>query len=303
MGLFRRAKSFRKRSLLSEAIEPNFGHILSQQAEASSCYSSPRHKALGYEVDEESIGDELAPEDQFELEIPVKNKGPIGILRKSPSTDFQRRRCGGLSGPVSPSSANASQLRHYALDQMSSVSSISVDSYEFMKNRALLAQESPRINSIVNHQEKSSFACCGYSEKTADTEDSNSIVLQAGEATPRRNYLCWLCTPRESDALAEDQIAVRKPIEPRLRKTALFDDLEEDDPDDLDGEAATHVALVEGTRDGQTVASTVSSKRRLVPKFKLPKVRSFRRVISWCSKKSNKESKGQFVQPYDLISR
>jgi hypothetical protein len=271
--------------------------------------------------DENSIGDELAPNDQFDLYVPQKR--PAGILKNRSFNLVQRRICMQLQRDRKDhesSSANDEDI-----ETSSTASSLTTPSFSIK----LLSNEAPK--SPLNSDESDKTAnkcpckpslvdtksswnnCCGMSEKTEETDDTNSIVAgrHKTKTAPRKPPLSFwstMCTPRNEAAYINDDqtspIILKRPVSLR-NENSLFDSLQEEEVDmetETEAGAGTTIAVVEvdSTHDEEPSVVTTNSKWKL--KFptvrSLPKIRSIPKIRSFKLRK--KKKKPQYVHPFEL---
>ena len=252
----------------------------------------------------DSLGEQLESEDQFEIAVQLKVRSPVGILR------------------------NSSSLSRRNLDEQSTASSITMESDLCVPAKQQQANVKT-IETPPRHQERDSkncrdyASCCGYSTATGETEDSNSLVdgsdNKSSRTKPQTNSSWFLCGgPKEIPQYVEDD-EIPHPsylaVKPLRRDTSLFDTLEEeveeeepdesDEPDDYTLTADTQVAIAESFEEIASVASKYSNleKQR---SFRLPKElirglskvrksRSFRRLASFRKGKSKNKQLQQYV--------
>ena len=210
-------------------------------------------------VEDETIGENLAPEDQFYLEIPVKRgsiaakKGDFILSRKN------KQKVGDVS---------------HGTEEDSDVSSITDGSIEY--RRGMGASQQYRQASEI-----SEVGCCGPCNDT-DELPSKNIRFQGDTPPSPPNFYHWLMSCGSPEEWRNsNQVFYRRKLsgdklEPGERKAgrtkkALFDGLEGEDAGSL-VEIDTVNTLYEGTPD--TKASIWKRlkirRKRSVPKLRRP---------------------------------
>lgn len=265
-------------------------------------------KATLDDGDDGSIGEALAPHDQFYLEIPVK-RGPVGILRKH-----------------SPHLSSPHDAHGEYLEQASTVSSISYGSLEggsrVSKSRSK-SRRKYRSSSASNHPQdpangnidnsQHNIGCCAFqgttttTTTTTDNADNNSIAAAKGSSSRKLRgglvpphaaptstpFLSWLFCgtavdpirptnkgpyPRHHPHSSNATVSTTPSYYQLSQKTSLFDTtLEEDDAAGIAMESNTTIALVEMDHDDTTVNTKGSRWMRRLRKVRsIPKLRGLK---------------------------
>ena len=248
--------------------------------------------------EEESVGGLLSPNDQFDLEIPMKNRQPVGILKIQNAEVLNSSRCMQLQGQYTPE--KLPELND--IDHNSTVSSLSGATPDFapLKSKNMNAMKSdqhndsatPKIKSVpvvkvLGNRIRLDGTCCGITAHTEDTDDSNSIVLSDSES--RRNAahctVLWaLCGFSEKvEHIVKEPISspVNRMPQKFLRDTSLFDTLADED-------AETNVPRVESATV-ESATSTKRSKTSTVSMFGMSRSKSFRKAKNFLKGKKKRK--------------
>ena len=316
MGFIRRAKA-----------KINSGRLRSfAVGENRSLRDHSRKHVKSYDSTEsdDSLGERLDSQDQFEIAVPLKIRSPRGILR------------------------NGSGLSRKNAEEQSTTSSITMESNMFLpqqkqqlpvKTKSVQTPPPKRKEQrSVNRSDYSS--CCGYSTATDETDDTNSLVEGEDNKHPRskrRNDSSWLLcggTTKEVPNYVEDDEIPHPSFmapKPLRRDASLFDTLEEepeeeeeteteeDDDDEMEEPvddytmaADTQYAVAESVVETESIYSNHSDWEEKRRSFRLPKVpkvpkelvrslskvrrsRSFQRIASFGKSKSKKNQLQQYV--------
>jgi hypothetical protein len=280
MGFFRRSRS-----------------VQSKARNGKSKKRSSRNKsnsALTVETknEKESSVGLLSPQDQFDLEIPMKNRQPVGILRIQSTSPIKSSRCMHLQGQKTP--VYLPELDD--IDHKSTVSSLSGVTQDFAPLRmkttdhgngsATYKTKSVPVMKVLGRSIRLDGSCCGITAHTEDTEDSNSIL--AVESESRRKVARWtvpwaLCGkgPEEVKEIVKEPVSspVNRRPQKFIRNTSLFDTLADEVED-----TELNVAPAEAV----TVASATSTRRSKSSKVSLLKSRSFRKARNLFNKGERK---------------
>jgi hypothetical protein len=277
--------------------------------------------------DETSIGDDLSPDDQFDLYVPLKR--PTGILKNRSFELVQRRQCIQLQRDRKDFSPTTNVED---LETSSAVSSLTTPSFTtklsnegtesalsgHKKKDETTANKQRSKSACVNSKSTWSNSCCGVSEQTEATDDTNSIVAagrhktrSSSQAKKPTTLSFWstICAPRNEASYINDDhtasILLKRPVSLR-KETSLFDTLQDEEADmwemATEGGADTTIAVVEVdyTHDEEPSVVTTNSKWKL--KFptvrSLPKMRSIPKIRSF--KLGKKKKKPKYVRPFDL---
>ena len=222
-------------------------------------------------ADVETIGDQLAVEDQFYLEVPVKKGHPSATTTNSGSKKRES-----LFARVAHKSRTTADSP--IVEETSTVSSLTYHS----GSQARHHNSRYRSRRFSNH-----VGCCGCSVGSDDRKDQRR--RRSSSKHPEPSLFQWLfnCQGREGDF--EATTCKTEPICYRRssRRHALFDDALEDDDDDdknnkdgkpTDAISAAEMATTAAYDDSYTINTKASGWRRFLPKARsIPRFRSFRR--------------------------
>lgn len=236
--------------------------------------------------EEESFGGLLSPKDQFDLEIPMKNRQPVGILRIQNADVMNGGGCMRLQGQYTP--VKLPEIND--IDHNSTVSSLSGATPDF----APLSKKKDQSNASTTHNKKSipvmkvlgnrirlDGSCCGITAHTEDTYDSNSIVLSESES--RRNAahctgLWVLCGGGPEKAIVKEPISSpvnRRPPKSLTRDTSLFDTLADEVEDVENNVASAQATTVESATSTRRSKTSKASMLRLTKSRSFTKARNF----------------------------
>jgi hypothetical protein len=215
----------------------------------------------------ETIGDQLAVEDQFYLEVPVK-KSHLTASNKKRESLFAR---------VSHKS-RSSTTDYPVFEETSTVSSLTYNSGSQDRHRS----SRHRSRRSSSHH----VGCCGGCSVGSDDRREHRR-RRSSSKHQEPTLFQWLFSCQGKEGEYETTTCKTEPICYRRssRRHALFDDaLEDDDDDDNNGGKATDAASVAEVvttaayDDNYTINTKTSGWRRFLPKARsIPRFRSFRR--------------------------
>jgi hypothetical protein len=232
-----------------------------------------------YGGDVETIGDQLAVEDQFYLEVPIKKNHPTSTNTTTATGDKKRES---LFSRMSPKSRTMT-VDHAETSTVSSLTYNSGSHYQSRSSRS-------RSRRSSNH-----MGCCGSSIGSDDRRRRRS---SSKHQEPSLFQWLFSCQGQEEDLTCKTEpICYRR----SSRRHALFDDALEDDADDDNGKHTDAISVVEvGTTaahdDSYTINTKTSGWRRFLPKARsIPRFRSFRRRSGVGGGKTVKATEADFV--------
>jgi hypothetical protein len=186
MGFFRRAPKTKKKPLEIHEFDHE-EEILHNQiivvvpSRRISSFRSENQRMLPREDDDSSVGEALAPEDQFYLHVPIKQKKTKSILRSGRG----RRR------------SYSSQQHNRDLEESSTASSITIHPSDFVEENTQSKNQTISMRSIKSRQNS-------IKPNGEDQEDHerrlHPLALSKGEAvvtSEMPNDSEWCCVPEQ----------------------------------------------------------------------------------------------------------
>lgn len=233
----------------------------------------------GDDGDVETIGDQLAVEDQFYLEVPIKRSHPTATNTTNATAGKKRES---LFSRVSPKSRTTT-VDHADTSTVSSLTYYSGSHYRSHSSKY-------RSRHMSNN-----MGCCGSSIGSDDRRRKRS-----SSKYQEPSLFQWLfsCQGQEEDLTYKTEpICYRR----SSRRHALFDDaLEDDDDNDIvkhnDATSVVEAATTAAHDDSYTINTKTSGWRRFLPKVRsIPRFRSSRRRSGVDGGKTIKATETDFV--------